>query len=331
MIAMNIYLNEQQKQLLSQFKTHFHYRTEWPTFVLIVTIYSTWLSTLIFWEHLGSALSCVILALITSWYMSLQHELLHGHPTRWDALNRLFGLFPFAVFYPYDLYKQQHLLHHQDAQLTDPVLDTQSNYIDVAAWQNLSTFYQFYYWSNRTLLGRMILGPLFSIIFIFKHLFKAFVQFKLRDMWMWTQHVILLGTLFYLLANVFHFPVGLYFLSAYFALSIALIRSFYEHRPAITPEHRTVINEAEIIFRILFLDNNYHLIHHDLPHVPWFYLRKVFLQHKYEYIERNHAFYYTGYLQIFRKNHVVPIDSPIYQHASEQLKQQLHLKTSHEQ
>jgi fatty acid desaturase len=30
-------------------------------------------------------------------WLSVQHELLHGHPTRWQTLNNVLGYVPFAV------------------------------------------------------------------------------------------------------------------------------------------------------------------------------------------------------------------------------------------
>lgn len=48
-----------------------------------------------------------------------------------------------------------------------------------------------------------------------------------------------------------------------------MIRSYFEHRAADDCKHRIVINEAGSVMRLLFLNNNYHLVHHDLPHLPW--------------------------------------------------------------
>lgn len=51
-----------------------------------------------------------------------------------------------------------------------------------------------------------------------------------------------------------------------------MIRSLYEHRVARDPKHRTVINEAGPLMRLLYLNNNYHLVHRVLPHLPWYQL-----------------------------------------------------------
>lgn len=46
------------------------------------------------------------------------HELVHGHPTRDRRLNRLLGYAPLAVWFPYTLYMESHLRHHNDDHLT---------------------------------------------------------------------------------------------------------------------------------------------------------------------------------------------------------------------
>ncbi len=56
-----------------------------------------------------------------------------------------------------------------------------------------------------------------------------------------------------------------------------------------------VINEAAWPWRLLFLNNNYHLVHHDLPHVPWFALREVYETSRQQYIERSGGFLVQGY------------------------------------
>jgi fatty acid desaturase len=81
----------------------------------------------------------------------------------------------------------------------------------------------------------------------------------------------------------------------YGALAMGSVRSFHEHRAAAEHEHRSVINEAALPWRLLFLNNNYHIVHHDLPHVPWFALRSVYEASRQEYIERSGGFLVRGY------------------------------------
>jgi fatty acid desaturase len=82
------------------------------------TIYAGWFATLAFWQTLGLLPATLLLIGFTAWYMSLQHELIHGHPTRFAWLNQLFGTLPLAVWYPYGLYRDSHLAHHRHDSLT---------------------------------------------------------------------------------------------------------------------------------------------------------------------------------------------------------------------
>lgn len=55
---------------------------------------------------------------------------------------------------------------------------------------------------------------------------------------------------------------------SYPALALTKVRSFLEHRAADDPLARSVINEAGLPWRALFLNLNYHAVHHDLPGSP---------------------------------------------------------------
>lgn len=46
--------------------------------------------------------------------MSLQHELIHGHPARWPAFNALPGYLSLAAWYPCPLYRDGHLLRESE-------------------------------------------------------------------------------------------------------------------------------------------------------------------------------------------------------------------------
>jgi hypothetical protein len=74
---------------------------------------------------------------------------------------------------------------------------------------------------------------------------------------------------------------------------------------------RTVINEAAWFWRLLFLNNNYHLVHHDLPHVPWFALRMIYQTSRPQYIERSGAFVVKGYSEWVRRYGFAAVTHPV--------------------
>jgi hypothetical protein len=65
------------------------------------------------------------------------------------------------------------------------------------------------------------------------------------------------------------------------------------------------------------LNNNYHLVHHDLPHVPWFALREVYETSREQYIERSGAFIYKGYSGLAWRHLFRVVSHPIYSEASD--------------
>lgn len=82
---------------------------------------------------------------------------------------------------------------------------------------------------------------------------------------------------------------------SYPALALTKVRSFLEHRAADDPLARSVINEAGLPWRVLFLNLNYHAVHHDLPGVPWYALRQLYLHRQAAYLQRNQGFLVRGY------------------------------------
>jgi hypothetical protein len=62
----------------------------------------------------------------------------------------------------------------------------------------------------------------------------------------------------------------------------------------------------------LFVNNNYHAVHHDLPQVPWFALRQVYEASRQQYIERSGCFLVEGCSEWLRLYAFAPVASPVY-------------------
>src|ERR1700750_3020756 len=114
------YLDDIQRQEIDDAASSWLWRTEWPTWLLIGTIYACWFCVAFYSRRLGELVAIPLLAVLSAWYMSLQHELLHRHPTRIAAFNAIFGYAPLAVWFPYDVYRRSHLQHHRDNDVTIP-------------------------------------------------------------------------------------------------------------------------------------------------------------------------------------------------------------------
>jgi hypothetical protein len=67
----------------------------------------------------------------------------------------------------------------------------------------------------------------------------------------------------------------------------------------------------------LVLNNNYHLVHHDLPHVPWFALREVYETSRQQYIYRSGGFLVNGYSEWLRHYSFARVAHPVYRELSD--------------
>lgn len=142
--SRSAYLHPQQRERIQQLSRSWLWRSELPTWLLIFAIYGGWFASLAWWRALGLFPATLLLVWFTAWYMSLQHELIHGHPTSRPWFNQLLGTLPLAVWYPYGLYRDSHLAHHNHHLLTQPVDDPESYYFTPQSWQHFALAAQSY-------------------------------------------------------------------------------------------------------------------------------------------------------------------------------------------
>jgi fatty acid desaturase len=310
---MSFYLDDAQRQQIQRMRLSWRWRSQWPTWLLIACVYGGWFAVALNARTLGMPLALGALALLSCWYMSLQHELLHGHPTRFPLVNALFGVAPLAVWFPYAVYRESHLRHHDDAHLTDPARDPESFFVSAERWERAGTCLRALFAFRNTLPGRVLIGPAFAIAGTLRGAASSIVRGDLRAAGSWALHGALLAVLIDWLDSrcgigwfAFLFGVG------YPALALGAIRSFHEHREAADPAERTVINEAGWFWRLLFLNNNYHLVHHDLPHVPWFALPGIYEKARPAYLKRCNGFMYAGYWAMARRLAFAAVAHPVH-------------------
>ena len=286
--------------------------TEWPTLILWVTILSMWTCAVTWYANMPAWLSTPLMVVLLSWYMSFQHELTHGHPTGNNTVNRLLGLMPFAIWYPFDTYKVDHLKHHEDAHLTVPGVDTESNYITPEQAAGMGAVALWIYSSQRTFLGRLIIGPAIVIVSLMTKTFRRVASGDFAALKVWAIHLPLVALLLWALEEYTAVSAWTYcFGMAYPALGLAMLRSLYEHRPGPSPAHRTVINHAGLFWRLLYLNNNYHAVHHAYPEMPWYRIPAAYAADRAGYQLRNGGFVVPGYLWLIRNFAWKPVDSPI--------------------
>jgi fatty acid desaturase len=315
---MAIYLDDTQRNDLDRLAVSWTWRTQWPTWVLIAAIYGGWFGVATQARLLGLPLTAALLAVFGAWYMSLQHELLHGHPTRSRLVNALFGFAPLAVWIPYHVYRESHLRHHDDAHLTEPGNDPESYFVSATEWKRAGTAMRALLVFRNTLIGRLLVGPAFSIAATGAQALGKIRHGDWRDVPAWLAHLAALVALVAWLQQVCGLPAWVFIVGAgYGSLALASVRSFHEHRLAQEPAHRTVINEAGWLWRLLFLNNNYHAVHHDLPHVPWFAVRHIYETSRRQYVQRSGGFMVKGYSEWLQRYVFAPVADPAYRDRSD--------------
>lgn len=285
---------------------------EWPTWVLFVVIWTLWLLLVSTYGSIPTWVSTPLLVVVAAWYMSFQHELTHGHPTRNAYINHLLGLPPLAIWYPFDTYKIDHLKHHDDPHLTEPGVDTESNYINPEQAANMGAVALWIYHSQRTVLGRFLIGPAIVNVSLWTRLVRSIRAGSLVELKIWAVHLPLVALLLwgldrYTEMSAWHYCLGI----AYPALGLAMLRSLYEHRPAALPSHRTVLNEAAPFWRLLYLNNNYHVVHHAYPGQPWYRLPALYRADRANWQAVNGGFVLPGYLYLIRNYAWRTVDSPV--------------------
>lgn len=307
----SVYLHQQQREFIAQQQKSWLWRTELPTWLLIITIYGGWFVTVAWWQTIGLLPATLLLIWLSTWYMSLQHELLHGHPTRFPRINQLFGLIPFSVWYPYGAYRDLHLKHHYDEDLTVPETDPESYYFTERRWHRFTSIQRVLVRLRNTFPGRLLLTPLLTIPWVVIDIWQSFLQGNRPAIAMWLVHIGLLLPVFAWLQR-YDFSIVYYLVAVTWPmLALTRVRSFFEHRAAEEPQARTVINEAGIVWRLLFLNLNYHSVHHDLPGIPWYGLPKIYRAYKQEYLQRNQGFFIDGYSELMREHLLKPIEVEI--------------------
>ena len=107
-------------------------RVEWPTVAVWCTIAAGFAALLRWHDELPTVLVVAGFAVLAAWYNSLQHEVIHGHPTPSRRVNVAIASLPIGLVIPFGWYRSSHLAHHRDQHLTDPTLDPESFYVSAA-------------------------------------------------------------------------------------------------------------------------------------------------------------------------------------------------------
>ncbi|MEO0391032.1 MAG: fatty acid desaturase [Pseudomonadota bacterium] len=275
-------------------------RWEWPTLALFLACVAVLVLGVTVVPQVSVLLAIGVTAFALTLHSSLTHEICHGHPfPSRRASEALVWINP-GLLVPYLRFRDTHLAHHQDAQLTDPYDDPETNYLDPAAWDRMPTWLQAVRRLNNTLAGRMAIGPIVGQLVFMAGDWKAMRAGDRQVMAGWLWHIPGAAACLWLV-SISPMPVWAYLVACYLALSILKIRTFLEHQAHEKARGRTVVIEDRGVLAFLFLNNNFHVVHHMHPRVAWYRLPSLYRTNRERYLSRNDGYVYRSYGDIFRR------------------------------
>jgi fatty acid desaturase len=274
---------------------------EWPTLGLYALTYAAFTLLTIYAENLPAFLVIILLAMTLALHSSLQHETLHILEPRWPIFGYLIAAPALGLAIPYDRFRDLHLAHHVNEVLTDPYDDPETNYLTDEIWVTLSPFTQAVLRFNNTLIGRVLVGPMVGQIAFISNDLRAIRTGDKKTLLGWLKFI---PAVIIVLAWLFVFssisPVQ-YVIACYCALSILKIRTYIEHRAHEMANSRSVIVEDRGLLALLFLNNNFHAVHHAHPTIPWYNLPSAFRAQRAKFLSQNNGYYFANYFTVMRR------------------------------
>jgi fatty acid desaturase len=275
---------------------------EMPTLLLILADYAGWLAITFAYGHWPLAVVAPVAAALITLHSSLQHEIVHGHPTRWLGVNRLLAMLPLSLWLPYERYRHLHRIHHVDARISDPLDDPESFYWTPEDWARLALGTRAALRLQQTLAGRILIGS-FWRIGMFLHAEWRLVRAN-RDNTrrVWLEHLLWCVPVLLWVKLVCGMPIWLYIVAmAIPANALLLIRSFAEHRAQPEVPERIAIVERSWILGPLFLFNNLHALHHETPAIPWYQYNTCYRRERARLLAANGGLVYSTYFDVARR------------------------------
>jgi fatty acid desaturase len=284
-----------------------------PTWIVALVIYAAWGALIWYNAALPWWFMMPVGAYLLAWHFSLQHEAIHsfrGVPA-WLRFALVFP--PIGLWFPFPLYRKSHTTHHRDINLTVPGVDTESYYVLKADWQRMGSFMRAVLNFNQTLVGRLLIGPALRLWSLVSKESKRVARRDYSHLPHWAVHALAVALLFWFISGVCHFPWWQYcLLIAYPGMSLGLLRAFYEHRAAEDSAQRTAAVESNVVFGLLYLYNNLHVVHHLKPTMPWYDIPRYYRENRESLLEVNGQYVYRGYAVFVRRFLFTPVFSPVH-------------------
>lgn len=287
---------------------------EAPTWIVMTMVYGGWLLATWFYDVLPWWMVVPAGGWLIAWHGSFQHEAVHGHPTGNECLNTTLAFPPLGLWLPYPLYRDSHRAHHRTEALTDPLSDPESFYVPGARWWRFGALRRAMLTLNNTVAGRLLAGPWIVAARFLGQELRRLLSGDRRHARIWLVHILSCGLVLLWVSAICGIPVPEYVLGFVWpGVSLTLLRSFAEHRPAPDQGRRTAIVEAGPVLSLLYLNNNLHGAHHERPGLPWYALPSFYRAERQAILYRNGGFRFSGgYSEVLRRYAFRPKDRPVH-------------------
>jgi len=147
----------------------------------------------------------------------------------------------------------------------------------------------------------MLIGPAVSLWRFYKTDIAAMWRGDVDVLQAYLLHMIALLLWLWWLHEYSTLPWWVNIIAAYAALSLLRVRTFLEHQAHADVQGRTVVVEDRGFFAFLFLNNNFHLVHHTHPKAPWYVLPDLYSARRNDFLERNSYYRYANYGCVFTR------------------------------
>ncbi|MCU1393514.1 MAG: fatty acid desaturase [Ilumatobacteraceae bacterium] len=277
--------------------------------MVIVGFWLAFATVLLEHRHLPTAVTVVVLALLSGFYMSLQHEVIHGHPTPWRTLNCASVGAPLVLLQPFERYSAVHTAHHA-SDITNPIDDPESFYVTPEVWRDARIVKRWFLLANRTLLARLTIGPIYSSWQMLRYDVRL-LRYQAGIRRAWAIHIVAVA-LIVAAIRMTGTPLWVYALGfVYGGMAVTSLRSFVEHRAVGDGQTRSAVVQSGWFFGLLYLNNNLHHAHHSLPGAAWYRLPQLNRDLGAAALAAEGAGFYTGYLAIARRFLFRPFEQPV--------------------
>ena len=289
------------------------HRYEVPTLLLAVGTYVVW-AALVHWHRVVPGPVLFLLGgYVVQLHCSLQHEAIHAMRRVPRALRLAAVWPPLDLWLPYALFQRSHSAHHVNFHLTHPGKDTESAYHSSTAWQGYGRLRRAIARADQTLAFRMGVGPALRLVGFAHEEIGRLAKRDFSHLGIWAVHALGVAPILWWVTQVADLALWKYLLCfVYPSMMLGALRSFAEHRWEASPHGRVAIVESNALFGLLYLNNNFHHVHHRAPTMPWYRIPAHFRAHRAAILAANGHFYYRGYGQIARRYLIRPVFEPVH-------------------